>query len=69
MIARKRDGGALDDAQIEWVIDAYTRGVVADEQMAALAMAVFWRGLSPAELATLDGRDDRVRRAARPVRP
>ena len=52
VIARKRDGLALDDAQIEWVIDAYTRGVVAEEQMAALAMAVFLRGLSAAELAT-----------------
>ncbi len=52
VIARKRDGRALDDAQIEWVIDAYTRGVVAEEQMAALAMAVFLRGLSPDELAT-----------------
>jgi thymidine phosphorylase len=52
VIARKRDGFALDDAQIEWVIDAYTRGAVAEEQMAALAMAVLLRGLSPAELAT-----------------
>ncbi len=51
VIARKRDGGALSDAQIDWVIDAYTRGVVAEEQMAALAMAVLIRGLSPAELS------------------
>ena len=34
--AAKRDGGELSDAQIDWVIDAYTRGAVADEQMAAL---------------------------------
>ncbi|PZS27476.1 MAG: thymidine phosphorylase [Pseudonocardiales bacterium] len=46
----KRDGAALSDAQIDWVIAAYTRGAVADEQMAALAMAVLLRGLSPAEL-------------------
>src|SRR4051812_36482133 len=52
VIARKRDGFALDDDQIKWVIDAYTRGVVAEEQMAALAMAVFLRGLSADELAT-----------------
>jgi thymidine phosphorylase len=51
IIATKRDGGSLNDAQIDWVIDAYTRGAVADEQMAALAMAVFFRGLSPGELA------------------
>ena len=48
VIRTKRDGGALSDAQIDWVIDAYTRGVVADEQMAALAMAVLLDGLTPA---------------------
>ena len=37
VIRTKRDGGALTDEQIDWVIDAYTRGVVADEQMSALA--------------------------------
>ncbi len=31
--------------QIDWVIDAYTRGAIADEQMAALAMAILWRGM------------------------
>jgi thymidine phosphorylase len=51
VIATKRDGGALSDAQIDWVIDAYTRGVVADEQMAALAMAILLRGMSAAEIA------------------
>jgi thymidine phosphorylase len=51
VIAVKRDGGALSAAQIEWVIDAYTRGVVAEEQMAALAMAILLRGMTPAEIA------------------
>jgi thymidine phosphorylase len=51
VIRAKRDGGVLSDAQIDWVIDAYTRGAVADEQMSALAMAVLLRGLSPDELA------------------
>jgi thymidine phosphorylase len=51
VIATKRDGGVLSDPQIDWVIDAYTHGVVAEEQMAALAMAVLIRGLNPAELA------------------
>jgi thymidine phosphorylase len=55
VIRAKRDGGALSDAQIDWVIDAYTRGSVAEEQMAALAMAVLLRGLSPAELARWTG--------------
>ncbi|MDT4937955.1 MAG: thymidine phosphorylase [Pseudonocardiales bacterium] len=50
VIRAKRDGGELSDEQIDWVIAAYTRGDVADEQMAALAMAVLLRGLSPREL-------------------
>src|SRR5690606_2339059 len=40
VIRTKRDGGVLSDSQIDWVVDAYTRGEVADEQMAALAMAI-----------------------------
>src|SRR5689334_19265302 len=51
VIRTKRDGGALSPEQIDWVIDAYTRGVVAEEQMAVLAMAVLLRGLSSAELS------------------
>ncbi|WP_375488532.1 thymidine phosphorylase [uncultured Jatrophihabitans sp.] len=51
VIRTKRDGGTLDDAQIDWVIDAYTRGAVADEQMSALAMAILLRGMSGAEIA------------------
>jgi thymidine phosphorylase len=51
VIATKRDGGKLSDAQIDWVIDAYTRGAVADEQMSALAMAILLRGMTPPEIA------------------
>ncbi|HEY3008914.1 MAG TPA: thymidine phosphorylase [Micromonosporaceae bacterium] len=51
VIQTKRDGGILSDAQIDWVIDAYTRGEVADEQMSALAMAILLRGMTPAEIA------------------
>jgi thymidine phosphorylase len=51
VIATKRDGGALSDAQIDWVVDAYTRGAVADEQMSALAMAILLRGMSIAEIS------------------
>jgi thymidine phosphorylase len=50
LIRAKRDGLQLADADIRWLIDSYTRGVVADEQMSAMAMAVFFRGLAPAEL-------------------
>jgi thymidine phosphorylase len=51
VIATKRDGGTLSDQQIDWVLDAYTRGVVADEQMSALAMAILLRGMGSAEIA------------------
>jgi pyrimidine-nucleoside phosphorylase len=50
LIERKRDGGELTTEEIGWLIAAYTTGTVAEYQMAAMAMAVFWRGLSPAEL-------------------
>ncbi|MGE2718109.1 thymidine phosphorylase [Mycolicibacterium celeriflavum] len=51
VIRVKRDGGVLSDAAIDWVIDAYTHGRVADEQMSALLMAIFLRGMTPAEIA------------------
>jgi thymidine phosphorylase len=51
VIRTKRDRHALSDAQIDWVIDAYTRGVVAEEQMSALAMAVLLNGMSRAEIS------------------
>jgi thymidine phosphorylase len=51
VIATKRDGGTLSDAQIDWVVDAYTRSAVADEQMSALLMAILLRGMSPDEIA------------------
>ncbi|MER5700693.1 thymidine phosphorylase [Micromonospora sp. NPDC002296] len=51
VIRAKRDGGVLSDAQIDWVVDAYTTGLVADEQMSALAMAILLRGMSASEIA------------------
>ncbi|HVQ94571.1 MAG TPA: thymidine phosphorylase [Mycobacteriales bacterium] len=51
VIATKRDGHRLSGGQIDWVIDAYTRGEVAEEQMSALLMAILLRGMEPAELA------------------
>ncbi|MCW2603793.1 MAG: pyrimidine-nucleoside phosphorylase, partial [Pseudonocardiales bacterium] len=51
VIAIKRDRGRIPDPQIDWVIDAYTRGVVADEQMSALAMAILLNGMVGDELA------------------
>ncbi|MGW5578271.1 thymidine phosphorylase [Micromonospora chokoriensis] len=51
VIRAKRDGGVLSDAQIDWVVDAYTRGAVADEQMSALAMAILLNGMTGPEIA------------------
>jgi thymidine phosphorylase len=51
VIAAKRDRHRLTDAQIDWVVAAYTRGEVADEQMAALAMAILLNGMDDAETA------------------
>ncbi|OBF73422.1 thymidine phosphorylase [Mycobacterium sp. 852002-51613_SCH5001154] len=52
VIRTKRDGGRLSDAAIEWVVDAYTRGRVAEEQMSALLMAIFLRGMDRGETAS-----------------
>jgi thymidine phosphorylase len=51
VIRAKRDGEVLTPEQIDWVVDAYTRGVVADEQMAALAMAILLNGMERHEVA------------------
>ncbi|MGQ0838339.1 thymidine phosphorylase [Actinokineospora sp.] len=51
VIRAKRDGTRLTDGQIDWVVDAYTRGAVAEEQMSALAMAIFLRGMDTVETA------------------
>ncbi|MCF4006360.1 thymidine phosphorylase [Corynebacterium uropygiale] len=50
VIRTKRDRSELSTEQIQWVIDAYTRGVVGDEQMAALNMAVFLNGMNRREI-------------------
>ncbi len=51
IIRTKRDKGTLTSAQIDWTIDAYTRGVIADEQMSALNMAILLNGMDRAEIA------------------
>ena len=50
IVKAKRDGGELTDSQIRWFIESYTDGSTADEQAAALLMAIVWRGLTPGEL-------------------
>jgi thymidine phosphorylase len=51
VILAKRDRGELTDSQVDWVVDAYTRGAVADEQMSALAMAILLNGMTRREIA------------------
>ena len=51
IIAAKRDGRELSGAEIDWVVEAFTRGVVADEQMSALAMAIYFRGMTREEVS------------------
>ena len=51
VIIAKRNKQELSDRQIDWVIDAYTRGVVADEQMSALAMAILLNGMNRREIS------------------
>ena len=51
LIRTKRDGGKLSPTEIDWVIDAYTHGAVADYQMSALAMAILIRGMERDEIA------------------
>src|SRR5690349_20637062 len=51
VITAKRDRGELSDSQIDWVIDAYTRGAVDDAQMSALAMAILLNGMNRREIS------------------
>jgi thymidine phosphorylase len=53
LIRTKRDRGTLSTDEINWLVDAYTRGYVADEQMAALAMAILLNGMERREIRDL----------------
>jgi thymidine phosphorylase len=52
VITQKRNGAVLSSEEISWILDAYERGEVAEEQMSALLMAIFFNGLSSDELET-----------------
>ncbi|HLT68747.1 MAG TPA: thymidine phosphorylase [Acidimicrobiales bacterium] len=52
VIRTKRDGGELSDEQIRFFVEGYTAGTIADEQAAALCMAILLRDMAPRELAT-----------------
>ncbi len=53
LIRRKRDGGELAPDEIAWVVGEYVRGAVPESQVAALLMAVYFRGMTPQETASL----------------
>jgi len=53
LIAKKRDGGALSEAEIQGIVTGFVKGDVADYQMSALAMAVYFKGMSPEETTAL----------------
>jgi pyrimidine-nucleoside phosphorylase len=73
LIARKRDGKTLDPGEIDWLVQAYTRGNVADYQMSAFLMAVVCRGMRKQETVALtlsmlhSGTELRVRDHVTPV--
>ena len=51
IISAKRDKQELSNEQIDWTVDAYTRGVIADEQMSALLMAILLNGMNSREIS------------------
>ena len=53
LIHAKRDGGTLSTDQIDWLVDAYTRGYVVPEQMSAMTMAIFLNGMDRQEIRDL----------------
>ena len=53
LITKKRFAHALDGDEVGWVVDAFTRGAVAPEQMSALLMAIVIQGMEPREIRDL----------------
>ncbi len=53
LIERKRDGGTLSVDEIDFLIQSYVKGEIPDYQMAALLMAIVWRGMDAKETAAL----------------
>jgi thymidine phosphorylase len=53
LIRTKRDRGMLTQPQIAWMVDAYTRGYIAHEQMSAMTMAIFLNGMERSEIRDL----------------
>ena len=53
IIQKKRDGGELSEAEIRWFIEKYVQGEIPDYQVAALCMAIYFRGMNVEETAAL----------------
>ena len=53
IIQKKRDGGILSEAEIQWVIDGYIKGEIPDYQVAAFCMAIYFRGMNLEETTAL----------------
>lgn len=53
LIQKKRDGGALSEEEIRFLIAGYTKGDIPDYQMSAFTMAVLFRGMTAEETAVL----------------
>jgi len=53
VIQKKRDGGELTKQEINFIIEGYTKGTIPDYQMAALAMAIYFKGMTHQENADL----------------
>ena len=53
VIRAKRDGGAVDEDALRWMIDAYTRGYVSDAQMSAFTMAILLNGMERDEIRVM----------------
>ena len=73
LIVRKRAGKVLSTAEIDWLVQSYTRGEVPDYQMSAFLMAVVFRGMRRKEIVALtlsmlnSGKTLRVREQITPV--
>ncbi len=53
LIIKKREGGELSTEEIRWLVEGYTKGSVADEQMSAMAMAILLNGMDRREIKDL----------------
>ena len=53
LIQKKRDGQELTSSEIEWLVEGYVSGTIPDYQMSALAMAIYFKGMTTKEISDL----------------